>query len=352
MVQENVEVLDIFCGVGGLTYGLQRAGLAVVAGIDFDGTCKYAYEYNNHTKFIHADVRKLRPESIQDLFSAKGFKIIAGCAPCQHFSTHTQKYKHTNRHSKWDLLNIFKDIVLNIQPDIVTMENVPKLSKELVFAQFKTALETHGYRVWWDFINCAEYGVPQSRTRLVLLASKMGEISMLPPTHKINGYRTVNDTISDLPSIDAGEMHDTDFLHKAAGLSELNLRRIRQSVPGGSWRNWDEEIKLSCHKKASGRTYPSVYGRMRWNELAPTITTQFYNFGTGRFGHPEQDRALSLREGALLQTFPRKYKFCDPKKPLPLSVLARHIGNAVPVRLGYIIGKSIISHLNINKYIA
>lgn len=345
-MQNNVEVVDIFCGVGGLTYGLHQAGLEVIAGIDSDQTCKYAYEHNNDSKFIHADIRELRPENVQGLFYGKGIKIIAGCAPCQPFSSHTQKYRPNNIDVRWGLLSVFKDIVLHMQPDIVTMENVPRLSKERVFVQFKAALHAQGYRIWWDCINCAGYGVPQSRTRLVLLASKLGEISILPPTHQSSEYAKVSDVISDLPPINAGEVHEADPLHRAAGLSELNLKRVRQSVPGGSWKTWDEEIISPCHKRVSGRSYPSVYGRMRWSEPSPTITTQFYNLGTGRFGHPEQDRALSLREGALLQTFPRNYKFYGPETPLPLSVIARHIGNAVPVRLGYIIGKSIVKHFN------
>lgn len=346
--KHKIEVVDIFCGVGGLTYGLQKAGLTVIAGIDSDETCKYAYEHNNHCKFIHSDIRDIKPKTIQDLFSGKGYTAVAGCAPCQNYSTHTQKYKYNNRDPRWSLLNFFKDIVLCVQPDLVTMENVPRLSKTKVFAQFEAALKKQKYHVWWRFIKCFEYGIPQSRIRLVLLASKIGEISLIPPTHELNNYKTVKDTIAKLPPIDAGMAHDTDFLHKAAGLSEINLKRIRQSTAGGSWRDWGEDIKLSCHKKDSGKTYPSVYGRMKWNDLAPTITTQFYNIGTGRFGHPEQDRALSLREGALLQTFPSKYKFCNARKPLPLSILARHIGNAVPVKLGYIIGKSIVNHLIMN----
>jgi len=345
-MQSKVEVVDIFCGVGGLTYGLHQAGLEVIAGIDSDQTCKYAYEHNNEGKFIHADIRELRPENIQDLFYDKGIRIIAGCAPCQPFSTHTQKYKSSSMDIRWSLLGVFKNIVLHVQPDIVTMENVPRLSKQSVFVEFEAALHAQGYSIWWGYVNCAEYGVPQTRTRLVLLASKLGEISILPPTHQSNEYVKVSDVIAGLTPIHPGEVHQTDSLHRSAGLSELNLRRIRQSVPGGSWKTWDEEIILPCHKKASGRSYPSVYGRMRWDEPAPTITTQFYNIGTGRFGHPEQDRALSLREGALLQTFPRDYEFYSPETPLPLSVTARHIGNAVPARLGYIIGKSIVEHFN------
>ena len=129
-------------------------------------------------------------------------------------------------------------------------------------------------------------------------------------------------------------------------MSEINKKRIQQSVPGGTWRDWDEELILKCHKKNSGKTYPSVYGRMKWDEPSPTITTQFYGYGNGRFGHPEQDRALTLREGAILQSFPRDYIFSDNEHEINKHDLAIQIGNAVPVELGRAIGISIIQHLN------
>lgn len=342
----EVQVVDVFCGVGGLTHGFKQAGLKIIAGIDSDQTCKYAYENNNKTKFIHIDIRELRPTIVLGLFSSESIKILAGCAPCQPFSSHTLKYKLDNKDARWNLLNYFKGIILQVLPDIVTIENVPRLSKESVFSEFVATLDKQGYKVWWDNIRCAQYGVPQSRTRLVLLASKLGIITLIPPTHERNQYIKVQDVIADLPPIKAGEVDKNDPLHRAAGLTELNLKRIRQSVPGGSWRDWDKELRLQCHNRESGHSYVSIYGRMSWSKLAPTITTQFYSIGTGRFGHPKQDRALSLREGALLQTFPQDYQFYDPKKPLPLTVTATHIGNAVPVRLGYIIGKSIIEHLH------
>ena len=151
-----------------------------------------------------------------------------------------------------------------------------------------------------------------------------------------------------MPQIAAGQIDENDPLHRSSALNEKNLRRIQASVPGGTWRDWDEELRCECHKKTSGRTYGSVYGRMSWDAIGPTITTQFYNYGTGRFGHPEQDRALSLREGALLQTFPVDYDFINPDVRFVLSDVARHIGNAVPVRLGEVIGESIINHLEEN----
>jgi DNA (cytosine-5)-methyltransferase 1 len=345
MNTEKIQVVDIFCGVGGLTHGLEKAGLTVLRGIDFDETCQYAYEHNNKSRFIHSDIKDVLPSTINDLFDKDTIRVLAGCAPCQPFSSYTRKYKIDENDSRWKLLNYFKEIVLHVQPEIVTVENVPRLSKEKIFFDFIAILSSLKYSISWKIVRCADYGVPQSRRRLVLLASRLGDIDLIPPTHKPTQYVHVDKVISQLPIIEAGETDSYDLLHKSASLTKINLQRIKQSVPGGSWHDWDKKLKLKCHKKKSGSTYVSIYGRMSWGKLAPTITTEFYNIGTGRFGHPEQDRGLSLREGALLQTFPAKYKFNDTKTPSAFSVTARHIGNAVPVRLGYVIGKSIIEHL-------
>jgi DNA (cytosine-5)-methyltransferase 1 len=128
-------------------------------------------------------------------------------------------------------------------------------------------------------------------------------------------------------------------------LSEINMKRMRASKPNGTWHDWDEDLKLACHKKDSGDTYKAVYGRMSWDEPSSTITTQFYNYGTGRFGHPEQDRALTIREAAILQTFPTDYKFYQNENAVFIKKLGIHIGNAVPVDLGFVIGKSIQLHI-------
>jgi len=178
-----------------------------------------------------------------------------------------------------------------------------------IFQEFITELKNLDYFVSHQVVNCPEYGVPQNRKRMVLLASKLGPISLLPPTHTKENYINISSILKGLPQIGAGEVCETDPLHIASKLSELNLKRIRKSKPGGSWRDWEVELQLKCHQKKSGERYGSVYGRMSWDAPAPTITTQFHTYGTGRFGHPEQDRALTIREGALIQTFPLSYKF-------------------------------------------
>ena len=211
-----------------------------------------------------------------------------------------------------------------------------------VFNQFLVSLA--GYQIWYGVVDCVQYGVPQTRKRLVLLASKFGPISLIPPTHS-NTPIILKDIISDLPSIEAGKSSEQDALHTSSKLSPLNLRRIRASKPGGTWRDWLPELRSACHTKKSGETYPSVYGRMDWGSPAPTITTQCYGFGNGRFGHPEQDRAISLREAALIQTFPKNYQFVPPNTQIKFNVLGRLIGNAVPVQIGKVIAESFLNHI-------
>ena len=238
----------------------------------------------------------------------------------------------------------FAQYIEDIKPDIVSMENVPELHKYDIFEDFLKNLDELGYHTSYKIVDCSKYGLPQKRRRLVLLASKHGEIQLIPET-SIEKKLTVRDVLSGLPVISQGQIDESDPLHRSAGLTEINLKRIKQSKPGGTWRDWDESLLPECYKKPSGKSFGSVYGRMEWDKPSPTVTTQFYSFGTGRYGHPEQDRAISLREGALLQTFPRDYKFFEDVNNVSIGTISRHIGNAVPVDLGKIIGMSINKHL-------
>jgi len=340
----SVAAIDFFCGIGGLTHGLIKSGLPVLAGFDIDESCRYAYEKNNNTRFINADIEKIKSNDIAELYPSEGVRVLAGCAPCQPFSKHTQKYKSNQTDERWGLLYSFLSIIDELEPEVVTMENVPTITKHKVFKDFVSSLIEFGYEVSWSLVYCPRYGIPQKRTRLVLFASKYGKIKLIPPTCRPPDYKTVWETIGDLPSIEAGEQYQHDPLHRSANLSELNLKRLNQSKPGGTWLDWHEDLRLPCHSRSTGKTYSSVYGRMKWNEPSPTITTNYYTLGTGRFGHPKQNRALSIREGALLQTFPHYFSFLNPTNDVTFRV-GRHIGNAVPVKLGIVIGTSIINHI-------
>jgi len=223
------------------------------------------------------------------------------------------------------------------------MENVPTVTKHEVFDDFVAALQRQDYDVWFDVVDSAKYGLPQRRRRTVLIASLRGLVELRKPD--ASEAKTVEDVLKQLPVLRQGGSDKNDPLHTASTLSPLNLQRINASKPGGTWRDWPEELVAACHRKKTGKTYPGVYGRMRWDEPAPTLTTQFYGFGNGRFGHPSQARALSLREGAILQGFPPNYSFVPEGQPIHFKVLGRLIGNAVPVELGRVIGESIISHI-------
>ena len=345
-----VTAIDLFCGAGGLTQGLIKAGINVVVGVDFDDGCKYAYETNNGATFIHKKIQEVTAKELESYYPEEGIRVLVGCAPCQPFSTHSNKYNKEetkkNKDERRYLLDDYIRLVKEIKPDIVSMENVPNLVEQPIFKSFVNKLKRAGYKVSFSVVYCPDYGIPQQRNRLVLLASRHGKINLIEPIRTPDNYKTVRQTIGSLPIISNGEIDDEDTLHRSSKLSEKNLKRIRSSKPGGTWRDWDESLLTECHKKETGRTYGSVYARMEWDKPSPTITTEFYNYGTGRFGHPEQDRAISLREGALLQTFPPDYRFVDEGN-FSFKQVGKMIGNAVPVDLGAAIGTSILNHTKV-----
>ncbi len=346
-MKQKISAIDLFCGAGGLTRGLEKAGIKVMAGIDIDPACEYPITKNTGASFIEQSIDEIDGERLKKIWGKTKNRLLAGCAPCQPFSTYSQG-KVVKKDSKWRLLYEFLRLVEEAEPELVTMENVPLLQKYPVFKRFTNKLKRLNYHLDYGVVNCADYGVPQTRHRLVLLASKFGPINLIKPTHTSDKYITVRQMVENLKPLNAGETDVNDRMHQASLLSEKNLERIRQSEPGGTWRDWDRSLVAECHKKKSGKTYPSVYGRMCWDEPAPTMTTQFYGFGNGRFGHPEQDRAISLREGAMFQSFPKGYQFVCPGGPLYVKHVGRLIGNAVPVKLGQAIGRSIIK--NAKKY--
>lgn len=337
-------VVDLFCGGGALSHGFLLEGFSIACGYDIDESCRFPFEKNNEAPFVRRDVTEINHVELAEEFSPELPRVLIGCAPCQPFS----RYSQGREDPKWQLLRDFARLAVDVDPDIVTMENVPHLVRfkgGRVFNDFVGSLREAGYRVRWAIANCPDFGVPQSRSRLVLIGSKHGKPKLPERTHASGDHATVSQTIGNMPPLAAGQVDTVDRLHCASGLSELNLKRIRASRPGGTWREWSPELVAKCHKKHKGRGYASVYGRMRWDRPSPTITTQFYGFGNGRFGHPEQDRALSLREGAMLQTFPADYTFIRPGESLHFTRIGRMIGNAVPVRLAQAIARAIKTHL-------
>jgi len=341
-----LKAVDFFCSAGGVTCGFKEAGVNVLGGIDIDAACKETYEKNNKTKFLEADVSNLSKEVLADFFGIKRNQddlIFVGCSPCQYYSnikTIKTKSKETRL-----LLEDFQDFVAYYKPGYIFIENVPGLDrkKDSPLGRFKTFLANEGYKFDEGVLNSKHFGVPQNRRRYVLLANRLDKELKLP-LGDIENVKTVRDAIGNytlFKPIKSGIADDTHFKHSTARLTEINLRRISKTEKdGGDRRNWPEELELECYKNHNG--HYDVYGRMFWDKPAPTITTKFVSYSNGRYGHPEQDRAISIREGAVLQSFPIKYKFYSNSQ----GTTAKMIGNAVPPRLAKSLALSIINSFN------
>lgn len=335
----SIRAVDVFCGIGGLTYGLRSAGIDVILGVDIDASCRYAYETNNvGSVFLQADIRDVTFADLQNFSGDGEVTALVGCAPCQPFSSHTRRNDIPD--DSCQLVGEFARLVREGTPDLVSMENVPGLSKHDSFRDLLKLLQDLDYYVDHDVINFHQYGVPQRRRRLVMVASRRSTATLPEPSETTT---VVADFITDLHPIAAGQTATADPAHTTLPLSPTNLKRIQQSKPGGTWKDWEDSLINPCHKRAH---YPAPYGRMQWDQPAPTITTQFCYYSTGRFGHPTQDRAISVREAALLQTFPADYMLVDPDAETLIRKLARHVGNAVPVKIGELIGSSLWSALD------
>lgn len=350
-IHQEFAVVDLFCGIGGLTRGFIDEGFHVSAGVDFDESCKHAYEVNNRTEFFHKDVTKLTTDELTRYYPEDKRKILIGCAPCQPFSIFNKRDDNRlfrESDDKWKLLYSFASLIEVLRPEVVSMENVPLLvnyNKGRVYKDFLSKLKALDYYVHAGIYDAKDYGVPQRRKRLIMLASVHKPLEMIARTHKQGTYKTVCEAIGHLPPISDGEVCGKDSLHRSRKLTDINKARLLATKEGGSWRDWDESLVLACHKKAGGKLYNSPYGRMFWNDVAPTMTTYCIGINNGRFGHPSQHRAISLREAALLQSFPEDYNFINPDVVFSTAAIAKHIGNAVPVKLSNAIAKSIKKHL-------
>lgn len=340
-----VEAIDLFCGVGGLSCGLAAEGVRVVAGFDLDPACEYPYKANHEgAKFFLRDVTNVVGSELNDLWTPGAIRLLAGCAPCQPFSSYANTAVVDK--VKWRLLEQFARLVIETAPDLVTMENVPRLQNTAPFKKFLKSLKAGGYHIAYGVLNAADYGAPQQRKRLVLVASKFGPVSIPAPTHPgAKSWITVRQAIGHLEPLKDGECSENDSLHIASRLSDINRSRIRHSKPGGTWRDWPKDLVAACHQRESGRHSAGVYGRMEWDKPAPTMTTLCNGYGNGRFGHPEQDRAISLREAAIFQSFPEDYIFTQDGGGVFIKPIARLIGNAVPPKLGEAVAKALYNSL-------
>jgi DNA (cytosine-5)-methyltransferase 1 len=343
-----IKVFDFFSGCGGTCKGFANSGMDVVFALDNDPVaCKTFTRNFPDVKFLMKDIRSVSCRDLQPLIkSCEGHPILfSGCAPCQPFTK--QKTKKPTDDIRRKLLSEFLRFIEYFRVEYVFVENVPGLqkvkSKEGPFGDFLASLRNMGYNYTFKVITSQSYGVPQIRRRLVLIASRLGTIDFPPETHGPNGnheYSKVRDWISDFPPISAGETHSTVLNHRAAALSKANLKRISLLDEGEDRRNWPKQLRLKCHSGGyNGHT--DVYGRMKWDKPATGLTTRCISLSNGRFGHPNQNRAISVREAACLQTFPRDFVFEGT-----LNAMARQIGNAVPVILAERFGEQFIKHLS------
>ncbi len=316
--------VDLFCGCGGLTVGLKRAGFRVLGAMDVDPLSIKTYKANHRDVTLwEKDIRELDPQELLDALGLKkgGLDLLAGCPPCQGFSTmRTLNGALTVDDPRNDLLLEFERFVEALRPRAVMMENVPGLANDKRFEAFLRKLKKLGYLGAHRVLNAAEYGVPQRRRRLIYLAGLGMEI---PFADKAAKMKTVEEAIGGLPK--AGQSGDP--LHDMLENRTPKVLEVIQLIPkdGGSRRDLPEEFQLECHKRCNG--FKDVYGRMAWKEVAPTITGGCFNPSKGRFLHPEEDRAITMREAALLQGFPRRYKFPTTDNK---SAVALMIGNALP----------------------
>lgn len=345
-----ISVFDFFCGCGGTSAGFRDAGLDIAFALDFDKDAAKTYQLNfGNTTFHRGDIREFDSESL-DVFlrEREGNHILfSACAPCQPFTK--QRTSKKTKDDRVDLLEYFIPIVEKYKPHFVFIENVPGLQNGVQgkkpLSKVIKKLKRNKYKVICNVVHAQEYGSPQIRRRLILMASRIGEVQLPNATHgpdKQDRYQTVRDVIENLPAIEAGELYndDNDFKHVSSGLSDLNMRRICSiSHDGGSRDELPDVLQLQCHKKkklsdnAAYMGHSDVYGRLKWDKPAPALTTRCISISNGRYGHPEQNRGLSIREAARIQGFPDDFQFTGS-----LNSMAKQIGNAVPVDLSRAVG--------------
>lgn len=316
--------IDVFAGCGGLTTGLKMAGFSVVAAIEIDEKARHTYALNHpEALLVGRDVRHVTGQHLMsEIGIARGdLDLLAGCPPCQGFSTIRRRNKmRAAKDARNDLIDDFSRLAIELQPKLIMMENVPGLEQYEKFEVFLKLLEKHGYQVTYGVVNVADFGVAQRRRRLILLASILGKPQLSKPT---SGVVTVQEAIGRLPQ--AGQSGDP--VHDLPEMRSERIKALIRHIPkdGGSRHSLPESMQLACHKKSDG--FNDVYGRMKWNDLAPTITGGCTNPSKGRFLHPAEDRAITLREAAILQGFPTDYKFDVSHGKEALSLM---IGNALP----------------------
>ncbi|MEO6685909.1 MAG: DNA cytosine methyltransferase [Dyadobacter sp.] len=342
------KLIDFFCGAGGMSCGFSQAGVTIVGGIDIENQFRDTYLANNPgASFIAQDIIQYKPEQLEQDLKIEKFDddlIFIGCSPCQYWSK-----INTNRRQSYftsNLLLDFQRFIKYFMPGHIVVENVPGLlnaKNNHVLLSFLDFLRFTGYKFEYQIIRTDHYGVPQRRKRFVLMATRTSNKINFPLPVE-DSQLTVRNFIGEhngFPKIPAGHKDLTDNMHTTSDLSELNIRRLKKtSEDGGTREAWkdDDELQIDAYKgKGGDKIFKTIYGRLFWDKPSSTITTRFIATSCGRFAHPEENRGLSLREGATLQTFPKNYKFVGG-----LVSVAKQIGNAVPPEMARRIALSII----------
>ncbi len=344
MKKTEFTCIDSFCGAGGLALGLQRAGFNILLSFDIDRTC--IESINANKKYFHhpAEVADIADMLNGNLLKKCHLKrgelfLLAGGPPCQGFSVQRRGDDTDVRN---ELVLKYGKLIDELYPKYFVMENVSGIAGKrgkTILQQLFEKLENIGYAMHIELLDAQNYGVPQRRKRYIIIGERedMGNHYVYP--HPPNVKKTVRDVIGNLPAPpEDGTDHPNISLHRKDRLSDINLKRIQAITEGQGRDSLPKNLRAKCHKIDSSIIgFRKVYGRMAWDDVAPTITARFDSFTRGQFGHPTQNRSISLREGALLQSFPMDFEFKGSKVDV-----ARQIGNAVPPLLAEQIGKSII----------
>ena len=339
MISNKYNAIDLFSGCGGLSLGMRQAGFNVRYAIESDEDAVLTYRMNHpDTKVISKDIREVSPAEVLEHLGEEPLHLLAGCPPCQGFSSLRRLNKRSSvRDSRNMLILEYFKFVQELRPLTIMMENVPGLALYYLFRKVTTELKRLGYNITFDVVDVSDYGVPQRRKRLVLVGSLLGNIAI---AEAVSERRTVRDAIGQMEPIN----ETTDPIHKIVAVHGEKVKSMIALIPknGGSRRDLPEKYHLACHKKCNVG-FNDIYGRLRWDDCAGTITGGCLNPSKGRFLHPEEDRTITPREASLLQSFPPGYIFPTIIKKASLANL---IGEALPPRFSFIQCGNIQAHLD------